>query len=142
MSIDHDSDAARLARHRDLFRLVHPDVSAANRTAPRVASDEPLVRSLCAAYDNRAGHPRDAVDISRELLGEAIDHIDWIEKGLAEWRSESQRNARYAEAARATARVAIGHLQAVLNGAKSHYEQQLADTAARDWLLSIGNDAP
>ncbi len=36
--------------------------------------------------------------------------------------------------------VAIGHLQAVLNKARTHYEQQQADTAARDWLLSIGSE--
>ena len=39
-----------------------------------------------------------------------------------------------------TARVAIGHLQAVLLGSKTHDEQQRADTAARDWLASIGCD--
>lgn len=36
--------------------------------------------------------------------------------------------------------MAIGHLQAVLNKARSAAEQQAADTAARDWLLSIGSD--
>jgi hypothetical protein len=35
---------------------------------------------------------------------------------------------------------AIGHLQAVLNKARTHDEQQAADTAARDWLASIGSD--
>lgn len=35
---------------------------------------------------------------------------------------------------------AIGHLQAVLNKARTHDEQQKADTAARDWLTSIGSE--
>jgi hypothetical protein len=68
------------------------------------------------------------------------DRIDWLEKGVAEWRAEAQRNARYAEAARATARVAIGHLQAILRPPATAAEQQRADTAARDWLASIGAD--
>lgn len=75
---------------------------------------------------------------------DAIDAFDddkeWIEKGLAEWREVAVRNARQAESARATARVAIAHLQAVLNKPRTHYEQQKADTAARDWLLSIGSE--
>lgn len=33
----------------------------------------------------------------------------------------------------------ITHLQAVLNKARTHAEQQAADTAARDWLISIGS---
>jgi hypothetical protein len=48
--------------------------------------------------------------------------------------------AKQAETARATARVAITHLQAVLNKARTHTEQQAADTAARDWLISIGSE--
>lgn len=34
--------------------------------------------------------------------------------------------------------IAIGHLNKVLNGCRSAAEQQAADTAARDWLSSIG----
>lgn len=59
---------------------------------------------------------------------------------LAQLRAEAQTNARHAEAARATARVAIKHLQSVLNKARTHHEQQQADTLARDWLKSIGSE--
>lgn len=68
------------------------------------------------------------------------DDKEWIEKGLAEWRNMAQVNARQAEAARATARIAIGHLQSVLNKPRTHDQQQTADSAARDWLLSIGSE--
>jgi hypothetical protein len=68
------------------------------------------------------------------------DEIDYLQKGLAEWRDMALMNARHAEAARATARVAIGHLQAVLNKPRTHAEQQVADTAARDGLISIGSE--
>jgi len=57
-----------------------------------------------------------------------------------DWRAIAQTNARHAEAARATARTAIGHLQAVLNKPRTHHDQQRADTLAREWLASIGSD--
>jgi len=69
-----------------------------------------------------------------------VDDTEWIEKGLAEWRSNALENARHAEMARATARVAINHLQSVLNKSRTHAQQQDADTSARDWLLSIGSE--
>lgn len=68
------------------------------------------------------------------------DEINYLQKGLAEWRDMAQTNARHAEAARATARVAIHHLQEVLNKPRTHDEQQRADTTARDWLISIGSE--
>lgn len=80
------------------------------------------------------------VSVGQSFLSEAIDHMEWLEKGNAEWRDVAQTNARHAEAARATARTAIRHLQAVLNTARTHAEQQAADTAARDWLVSIGSE--
>ena len=73
-------------------------------------------------------------------LREAWDGLEWIEKGLAEWRDTAIRNAKQTAAAQATARIAIGHLQAVLNKPRTHAEQQAADTAARDWLISIGSE--
>lgn len=65
------------------------------------------------------------------------DDKEWIEKGLAEWRGTALENAKHAEAARATARVAINHLRSVLEPLGSISS---ANTAARDWLLSIGLD--
>jgi hypothetical protein len=73
-------------------------------------------------------------------LRAAWDALEWTEQGLAEWRAEAQSKARQAEAARATARVAIGHLQEVLNKPRTHEAQQRADTMARDWLASIGSE--
>ena len=68
------------------------------------------------------------------------DEIEWLEKGNAEWRSLAVSNQQQARAAQATGRIAITHLQNVLNKARTHAEQQSADTAARDWLVSIGSD--
>lgn len=75
-----------------------------------------------------------------EALNELPDAIEWLDKGLAEWRGLYDATSKQSAAARATARVAIGHLQAVLNQSRSHAEQQAADTAARDWLISIGSE--
>lgn len=68
------------------------------------------------------------------------DDKDWLEHGVAEWRHLAKSHGRQAEAARATARVSIGHLQSVLNSSRTHSEQQQADTMARDWLISIGSE--
>jgi hypothetical protein len=86
------------------------------------------------------GTDRHAAKLALHDLGGVLDDVEWTEKGLAEWREQALMNARHAEAARATARVAIGHLQAVLNMPRTHAEQQAADTAARDWLISIGSE--
>ena len=80
------------------------------------------------------------VQVRLDFVQEAIDHIDWLDKGLAEWRADALAAAKRREAVAATARIAIGHLQAVLNKARTHDEQLRADTAARDWLISIGSE--
>lgn len=93
---------------------------------------------LLYSPDNQGDSPEQRVMVY--TAGRLSDALDYAEKGLAGWRAQAQANARHAEAARATARVAIGHLQAVLLKARTHEEQQRADTAARDWLASIGAD--
>jgi hypothetical protein len=80
------------------------------------------------------------VSVRLDVVQTSIDHIEWLEKGNEEWRQMALQNRKHAEAARATARVAIGHLDKVLNKCRSHDDQQAADTAARDWLASIGHE--
>lgn len=80
------------------------------------------------------------VSVRLDVVQTAIDHIEWLEKGNEEWREMAVSAGKQANASRATARIAIGHLQAVLNKARTHAEQQAADTAARDWLTSIGSE--
>jgi hypothetical protein len=86
------------------------------------------------------GTDRHDAKLALKAVGEVLDDVEWTEKGLAEWRDQALASIRQAEAARATARIAIGHLQAVLNKPRTHAEQQTADTAARDWLISIGSE--
>jgi hypothetical protein len=80
------------------------------------------------------------VSVRLDAVQTAIDHIEWLEKGNEEWRLAGLSARKQAEAARATARIAIGHLQAILRPPATAAEQQRADTAARDWLASIGAD--
>jgi hypothetical protein len=80
------------------------------------------------------------VQVRLDFVQDAIDHLEWLEKGNAEWRDIGTSKHKQAHAAQATARVAIAHLQAVLNKSRTHAEQQIADTAARDWLISIGSE--
>lgn len=75
-----------------------------------------------------------------EALDELDDHIDWIEKGNNEWRGMAQRNAQEGTRLAAVLRIAIGHLHSVLNQQHSADNQLKADTAARDWLISIGSE--
>jgi hypothetical protein len=86
------------------------------------------------------GTDRHAAKLALNDLGGVLDGVEWAEKGLAEWRDVAQAKSKQAEAAQATARVAIAHLQEVLNKARTHDEQQRADTTARDWLISIGSE--
>jgi hypothetical protein len=80
------------------------------------------------------------VSVRLDVVQVAIDHIEWLEKGNEEWRQMYLAVNRQAKVAEATAGIAIGHLHAVLNKPRTHAEQQSADTAARDWLVSISSE--
>ena len=80
------------------------------------------------------------LQVRLDFIQEAIDHFDWLVKGNDEWRDVALSNQKQARAAQATARIAITHLQNVLNKARTHAEQVKADTDARDWLISIGSE--
>lgn len=176
MSTDHDSDTARLARHRDANRTVHPDIVAENQRA-------------FAAYHQRVGELEDIIRDAALELTAGLQYIDRIAdtretsvsyetmqrsgfKRKAGWRraykltdarSDAEtaairlRNAwelldpispaRQGEARRTALgnaqeqlQIAIGHLQSMLSTARNFQDQQSADTAARDWLISIGSE--
>ena len=73
-----------------------------------------------------------------DVVEVAISRLDRLEKRIREWRDATLASAKQADAARATARIAITHLQTVLAPPSTFADQQRADTAARDWLASIG----
>jgi len=103
-----------------LSARVRPNVEAAPWVCEEIAKQEAELHRLHAEN------------------GKLKDKVDWNDKGLAEWRDRALSEMKQAKAVRATARIAITHLQKVLNGCKTHDERQAADTAARDWLDSIG----
>ncbi len=98
-----------------------------------VGWDRAEEKAMCAIEALRAALAEPDEEIAR-----LEDRIDWLENGLAEWRDMALSNARQAKAVRATARIAIRHLKAVL--AECVYDHVRADTEARDWLVSIGDD--
>lgn len=80
------------------------------------------------------------VSVRLDVVQEAVDALDWLERGVHEWRESYKTQRDQVIAVRATARIAIRHLHAVLNESRSHDDQQRADTEARDWLQSIGSE--
>lgn len=68
------------------------------------------------------------------------DQIDWIERGIAEWREVAQTHNSRAKQATAKARIAITHLQTILNRRLDANQMLAAEMAARDWLTSIGEE--
>jgi hypothetical protein len=80
------------------------------------------------------------IQVRLDFVREAIDHMDWLEKGNKEWRDIALSHIRQSNAAKAASSIATRHLQAVLNKPRTFDEQQAADTAARDWLTSIGSE--
>jgi len=77
-----------------------------------------------------------SISVRLDVVLAAIDYMTSTRRVADAARSVSKQ----AEAQRATSRVAIGHLQAVLNQSRTHHDQQAADTLARDWLISIGSE--
>lgn len=75
-----------------------------------------------------------------KALDELDDHIDWLDKGIDEWRSLAQNNSQMAMRMAFTLRIALSHLHATLNQQHNANDQLKADTAARDWLISIGSE--
>lgn len=80
------------------------------------------------------------VQVRLDFVQEAIDSLDWLDKGVAEWRSSYMRTRNQLVASHATSRIAIDHLQAILNESRTADESFQAESGARDWLLSIGSE--
>jgi hypothetical protein len=124
---DPNSDTARIAAHRNYpTREMHAAVRKVLQHRGLTAVGDSVVEA----------------DLIHAVLSnhDAADTIEWLEKGNAEWRDTARLAMKHQNTASATARVAINHLQAVLNKARTHDEQQMSDTAARDWLISIGSE--
>ncbi len=93
---------------------------------------------LLYSPDNQGDSPGHRVMLY--TAGRLDDALEWAEKGLAEWRAAA--SVAQAESRRLAAenRIAIGHMHAMLHKARTADEQLKADTAARDWLTSIGSE--
>jgi hypothetical protein len=103
-----------------LSARVRPNVEAAPWVCEEIAKQEAELRRL---------HTENA---------ELKDEVEWNDKGLAGWRDRAMSEIKQAKAARATAQIAITHLQKVLDIRSSYDDLKAAETAAREWLESIG----
>jgi hypothetical protein len=92
-----------------------------------------IVKQLQAAQSD----PHNSTTII-DLLARALNEIDWLEKGNDEWREACVKHSHEAMRFRAQAKIALAHLDKVLNGCHNADEQMQADSAARLWLESIG----
>ena len=72
-----------------------------------MSDTERLTKAFSEALDACTNPADDWVSVGRGFLAEAIDHMDWLEKGNAEWR-DSAHLYRAAHAARATRRWWLG----------------------------------
>lgn len=104
------------------------------------AESKTFIANVLAAIHNKETVTIGGGQFSPEELAALLDDIEWTEKGLSEWRGIALEKTQQLAALQATTRIAIGHLQSVLNTARTFDEQQKSDTAARDWLISIGSE--
>jgi hypothetical protein len=80
------------------------------------------------------------IQVRLDFVQLAIDQIDWLDRGVDEWREEALSQQQKFYAAQATVKIAVRHLQEVLNKPRTYDDQVRADTNARDWLTSIGSE--
>jgi hypothetical protein len=80
------------------------------------------------------------IQVRLDFVQAAIDQIDWLEKGNKEWRDIALSHIHQSNSAKAMGKIAIRHLQEVLNKPRTYDDQVRADTNARDWLTSIGSE--
>lgn len=92
--------------------------------------------ALLYSADNPHDRPEGRVMLY--TAGRLDDRLDYVERTLVERSAQAQASARQAEAARATARLAIGYLQAALDDNATPEKRQQARNNALDWLVSIG----
>lgn len=115
--------------------------------APALRRAIALLEKFYESPDLATGRAQVLIDVELPVLRAALDQaecvldqVEYVEKGLAEWREKALTNARHLAAVQATARVAIGHLQRVLQDNASTTSEQRAQWRrdAEDWLTSIG----
>ena len=91
--------------------------------------------ALLYSPDNNADGPENRVMLY--TAGGLSDRLDWLEKGIAEWRATADARGIEAERVRATARLTIELLRDILKADAPEARAQ-AQQRARDWLTIHG----
>ncbi len=100
-----------------------------------------LLDALGDALAKTGNQAEDWVHVGRGFVSAAIDQIEYLNKGLNEWRELWMGAARQNSRSQAALKIATAHLHEVLNKARTHAEQVSADASARNWLESIGSES-
>lgn len=98
------------------------------------------VQSYAGMADEGSGHPD--LRQTKETAGHLEDDVEWLEKGLAEWRTMYVNQLQETMRAKATSKVAIRHIRAMTDPTTTLIGRREARIAALDWLGSIGQDGP
>lgn len=101
-----------------------------------------LTKALSDAIP-QGSHPEphaEWIQVRLDFVQLAIDHIDWLDRGVDEWREEALSQQQKFYAAQATVKIAVRHLQEVLNKPRMYDDQVRVDTNAKGWLISIGSE--
>lgn len=77
------------------------------------------------------------ISVRLDIVQETIDHLDWLEKGNAEWRRVHSKEAQLRRLYEAQAKIAIELIENMLN-CETVGERLRIDKTAREWLASIG----
>lgn len=138
---------AQMGQREDVIRGAVLELTAGLEYVQSITTAQ--VQEISYETMQRSGFKRSGGWNRRYTLADARRHAQTAEIRLRNvWelldpispakQAEAQRTAL--SNAQQALQTAIGHLQAVLNKPRTHDEQQAADTAARDWLVSIGSE--
>lgn len=103
-----------------------------------------LIKALADAIPS-GPHPdphAEWIRVRLDFVQKTIEHMDWLDRGVAEWRHVALKAQSQSANDWIVSDMAIRHLRAILNSRRTATQSLEAETAARQWLASIGNDAP
>lgn len=82
------------------------------------------------------------IKVRLDFVQKTIDHMHWLDRGVAEWRHVALKAQSQSASNWLVSDMAIRHLHAILNSQRTATQSWEAETAARQWLASIGDAAP
>lgn len=113
-----------------LKRVSEEDPGDSDRTPPAI-----YVTDTGHAWKTEGDVPKNATPYW------SADDVDWLERGLSEWRSLAAVAERRAEQNVAKFTIALGYLKVLVNEGRTSFGRETTEASAKLWLQSIG-EAP